>query len=186
VTENTVCNGFPAAVVEARNRIPDKEEWKPKAIFQHYSFVCSKSLMPLVLPQGYGNKDVSGYKPGCSANSSHWRCLLSCIRGFICKHFNVIIPAEMREQNTPHFQTTEPSGETPPEVFEQKGWYRSRIHQCLTPAPLSFTELQCHKSRRRQQKSYLAVPARDTIISNAGKQLCAISTFKFSLLNCQL
>lgn len=74
----------------------------------------------------------------------------------------------------------------PPEVFEQKGWYRSRIHQCLTPAPLIFTELQCHKSRRRQQKSYLAVPARDTIISNAGKQLCAISTFKFSLLNCQL
>lgn len=121
VIENTVCNQFPTALVQAQNCIPDKEERKPDAISQHCSFSCSKSIISLVLPQEHGKKDVSGYKPGCSADSSHWRRLLSCVRGFICKHFNVIIPAEVREQNTPHFQPAEPLGVITSEVFEQKG-----------------------------------------------------------------
>lgn len=38
-----------------------------------------------------------GYKPGRPADSSHRRGFLSCVRGFICKHFDIIIPAKVRE-----------------------------------------------------------------------------------------
>lgn len=81
-------------------------------------------------------QEPPGHKPGCPADSSHRRGFLSCVRGFICKHFDVIIPAEVRENTSfsiSHWQQ------------QLTGWHCSRacqFHAQHTPGFWSCSNTQ--------------------------------------------